>query len=207
MNSFTKGKCKIRGLSLLEITVATVVLGALMSIVFAVFRSGIVSLRKVENQSALVRELQLLSLKMSEEVRQSNASSLSVSPDGAVLSFLSARDTSSGEFQLDDLARPEWQHFIVYYYDSSSFTIQRLTVEYLSSTPTDARTLESYSGNALIDFVGTNNPQLVARDISRCRWEVEASLLLRFEFETEKKRYQRDGSEKKGITGKVYLRN
>ena len=194
------------GVSLLEIAIAAVILSGLLTLVFLIFRSGILSLRKVENQSTLVRELQLLSLKVSEEVRHSNYFSMGTSTDGTMLSFLSAVD-SSDTFHLDAYGRPEWQKFIVYYHDDSAQTVMRLTEAYATATPTDARTLEEYSGGPLTDFVGQNNPQPVSHNVSRCLWEIESSTLLKFEFETEKTRYQSTDKEKKGISGRIYLRN
>ena len=197
---------KAGGFSLPEIAIASLILAILLTLVFLVFRSGIVSLRKVENQSTLVRELQLLSLKVSEEVRQSTYFSMGTSTDGTMLSFLSAVDNSE-TFHLDAYGRPEWQKFIVYYHDSDEQTVKRLTEAYVTATPTDARTLEDYSGGPLTDFVDQNNPQPIAHDISRCLWEIESSTLLKFEFETEKTRYQSTDKERKSITGRIYLRN
>ena len=195
------------GITLPEVVIAALILGILTGVLFYLFRSGIVSLKKVENQSSLIRELQLISLKISEEVRQSTASSMSTSVDGRVLAFLSAVEETSGEFQVDEFGRPEWQKYVVFYHDTSDLTIRRLIVDYTPVLRTDAITLEEYGGSALDNYIGTNNPAPVAHDISHCEWEVESSTLLRFKLESEKIRYQGTDKERKTITSRIYLRN
>lgn len=206
MSPPTKKKSRA-AITLPEVVIAALILGILTGILFFLFRSGIVSLKKVENQSSLIRELQLISLKISEEVRQSTASSMSTSADGRVLAFLSAVDESSGEFQVDEFGRPEWQEYVVFYHEPSDLTIRRLKVDYSPVLRTDAIPLEEYSGGDLDDFIGTNNPAPVAHNISHCEWEAESSTLLRFEIESEKTRYQGTDKERKTITSRVYLRN
>jgi prepilin-type N-terminal cleavage/methylation domain-containing protein len=195
-----------RGASLVEVIVAIAILGILTTTLFAMFKTGVTALRKVENQSELIRELQLLSLKITQEASESTYTSLSVSPDGHIVSFLSAVD-SDGNFQANEFGRPVWQKFILYYYDTADSTIKRTVVDFTPPTPTDSRTLETYSGDELTEFIGTGDPVPVGHRVAFCRWKSSPPALLNFEFVVEKQRHQGRDMETKSLASTVKLRN
>lgn len=194
------------GATLIDILVASFVLGLLTTMLFALFRTGIVGLKKVENQSELLRELQLLSLKISRELQESSFRSLSVSPDGHTVAFLSA-DDANDNFQMDEFGRPLWQKFILYHFDATESVVRRTEVPYLSPEPGSPQTLEVYTGDELIDHVNSGTPVLVAKHVEECQWRAEPPSLLEFGFRVEKRRYQGTDNELKRLTSQVQLRN
>lgn len=195
-----------QGATLVDILIASILLGLLTAILFSLLKSGTVALRKVENQSELLRELQLLSLKISQEAQESNFASLSVSADETMVAFLSAKD-SNGVFQADNFGRPLWQKFVVYYHDVSDNTIRRTEVPHSSTSPLNAVTLEVSSGGAITDFSGFGNPTTLAHNVTSCKWKAISPGLLNFEFHAEKKRFQAEGMEQKSFSSTVRLRN
>lgn len=195
-----------RGASLLDIMVASVILGLLLFALFSLFRTGVVGLKKVDNQSSLLRELQILSLKIGRAAHESSFDSLSVSPDQTIVAFLSAED-GNGDFIADDLGRPVWQKFIVYYLQTSDNTIYRTEVPYTATDPSETTTYEDYSGGTLPALVGSGDPRPLAKNITFCRWERLSPALLSFQFQAERQRYQSDDFEKKSLTSTVKLRN
>jgi hypothetical protein len=112
-------KQKQRGITLVELLVASFVLGLLGILTAALFRTGANGWKKMEAQSTMLADYEVLNSKISREVQRSIFSSASVAthPDGPTLAFLSAVD-DTGEFVLhEDTFEPVWQKYLVFYFD------------------------------------------------------------------------------------------
>ena len=195
-----------RGFSVVEILIASIILGLLVTALFGLFRTGIVSMRKVDNQTELIRELQILSLKITDEASASSFKSLCLSGNHEAVSFLSAVD-KNGVFRTDEFGRPEWQEFILYYYQQEDSTIRRTTVPFVTGSPIEARTLEQYSGKSIDFYLGQGTPTILAHRVSGCRWDANPPAVIEFEFKVEKQRYQQKDMEQKRLFSAITMRN
>lgn len=108
--------------------------GLLMTAIFGSFRMGLNAFHKTSAKNELNQELQILHRRMLAELEVSSISSVSVTPSGNAISFLSPLDPD-GQFQLDNQGRPKWQRYVIYYHDSVNKKIFRRVLELPKSPP------------------------------------------------------------------------
>ena len=196
--------------TLAEVLVAAAVASLLLSAMFFIYRSSASAWMKGDTVTQLRNQTMVASGKFSRDLERSIYSSLSISPDGKAIAFLSAVD-ANGRFQYDAATeQPHWQEYLVYYLDVDS----TLKVRHLSVVGSPQET-----GPTPIDNFGPNQPvanymsggERVAEDIQECEFSSEllsnGNHLLRMRLLAGRKRYGSERPESFELDSVVYLRN
>lgn len=137
------------GLALLELLIAAGVFGALLAVLFAMFFMAGKALRRTDQQSDLLRNIQVITKQFTKEAERSSFTSIALVPNRAV-SFVSAID-SGGAFVTDPRGDPVWQQYVVFYWNSGTGDVKRVNVPIpAGSTPSQiSLPISSLGGGAL----------------------------------------------------------
>lgn len=105
----------MRGHTLLEVLIAGVLLVVMLGLVLSTYAGGAGAMRKVETQSELQSQAQVLCMRLGQDLEWAAVSSLTLRDDGHAVSFL---DPASGVMTLTpDTMQLTWDHFVIYYLD------------------------------------------------------------------------------------------
>lgn len=172
---------KQRGLTLIELMIAGFVLGLLSLVTVALFRTGASGWKKMEAQSTMLADYEVLDGKVTREVQRSTYISAStvVGPDGPTLAFLSAVD-DTGVFVLDPVTgEPIWQKFIIFYFDQANrrLYLTDLPLDPASTLRTAPQALEAYpEGTGDLNDYRTGG-RLIMTDLDSCTFTLNDSML------------------------------
>lgn len=194
-----------RGFTIIELVVASVILGFLLFMAFLAYQLSASSLMKGTTQAEMLGTLQVAFNKIEGAVKSSSRDGVSTSLDQTVLATIQATDLD-GKYTLDSTGRLEWQGYRVFYWtnDDDGILYTR-KVSYPGGPTTTASSLESSSGSDLLSF--RNNGTPLARGLSDCRFYIDPSDLLVLEATIEKKRYGSEEPERISARSTVAVRN
>ena len=200
-----------RGITIVELLVASVVLGLLGLLTVALFRSGASGWKKLEAQSTMLADYEVLTAKISKEVQRSVVASVDIdSPgvNGPTLSFLSAMD-NNGVFALDTTTfKPRWQKYLIFYFDQANRKLYLNEVELIPGSPeADAPeplpSYDAFTGN-IEDY--RNGGRLLMTDLDTCTFTLNNSLI-EVEVSGTRKRYGDEKPEKLHMICRAAFRN
>lgn len=106
--------------------IAAAIFGALLAALFAIFFMAAKALRRTDQQSDLLRNIQVVTKQFSKEAERSHFLSTSILP-GRAISFVSAMDVN-GKFVTDNRGDPRWQQYAIFYLDLATSEVKRLNV-------------------------------------------------------------------------------
>jgi type II secretory pathway pseudopilin PulG len=207
-----------RGITVVELIVASLILGLLGLLTVVLFRTGASGWKKLEAQSGLLADYEVFNEKLSREVQRSNFGSAYAAdtPDdtGTTLAFLSAMD-DNGNFALDTgpgppapTYEPEWQKYLVFYWDKPARRIYLNEVKLAAGSP-EVNTpvpIEMYSaGTGNINDYRTGG-RLLMTDVDNCRFELD-NFMLTVEVGASKRRYGDEQPETLNMVNSVGFRN
>ena len=195
-----------RGLTVIELLVASGMFLMLTAVLFAVFRVGANSWLKGDAQSEIISKLQVVTEKLELEVTRASSASLSISPDAKALAFLTANDTD-GRFHYDPVEKSAlWQRYLVFHYSESS---QNLLMDEVGVVGTAQEKtpipIEDFEGRNMSDYFGSG--KIVERELSGCEFEMLSQQLVRVTLSARKKRYGRTDEETFQTETVLQLRN
>ncbi len=202
-----------RGLTLLETMVGSAITLTLLTAIFFVFRMGASAMLKVSARNEMHQSLQTACNLLARDVEQSVYDSLSLSPDGRAVSFLSALDTN-GVFQADSYGAPLWQQYVIYYQlPPPTAELFRLEVPLAPGSPeqTAPGPIESYGPNQpLATYL--SGGRVLAQNVFNARFTVDRAApltraLVVGELEGRKKRYGRTDEEVLQLRSSALMRN
>ncbi len=181
-------------------------LGLLVTVIFAIYRMGASALMKADAESELLQGLQNATRRFARDAEQTVYDSVTVAPDGQAVSFLSA--VYGTGYAVDGNGRPQWQRFVVYYYEPPSGRFLRREVELVAPLPV-AETIE-VTGLTLSDY--TNSGALLARHVHDCEFRVDlqpptGTPILSLALGARKARYGREDEELVRLGTAVRMRN
>ena len=202
---------RTRGLTIVELMVAMTVLSVAGLLTMALFRMGVGGWKKMEAQSGLLADYEVLSGKLSREVQKSTyvSASTDIGPDGPTLAFLSATDDTTGVFHLDPVSyQPRWQSYQVFYYDSAARRI------YLHKVPLAPGSPEIDSPEPIEDYdAGTGNihdyrtaGRLLMADVDLCTFTLADNMLV-LQVEGSRRRYGTERPETLKMRTSIAFRN
>lgn len=122
-----RGLSRRRAVVLVEMMIAGAVFLLLTAALFMIFFMGAKAWRKSDQRADVTREAQLATARLMREATRSSILSLSLTPDGRGVSFLSPMD-DQGQFVFDAAGNTRWQRFVIYYYDAASAELRRREV-------------------------------------------------------------------------------
>lgn len=199
-----------RGVTIMEILVACLVLALLGLLTIALFRTGASGWRKLEAQSTLLADYEVLEAKLSREAQRSCfvSASTTVGPNGSTLAFLSAMN-DDGVFAIDPLSyQPVWQKYLVFYYDQNARRIYLAEVPLVPGSPeiSAPQRLEDYDAGtgSLEDY--RHDGRLLMTDVDTCNFSLLDSILS-FEIAGSRKRYGDTEPEILRMAGSAGFRN
>lgn len=177
---------------------------------------GLNAFHKTTTKNDLHRQIQVMSLRLMDELQRSSIASVSLDPatNSDTIGFLSALD-NNGNFILDARGRPEWQKYVIYYHESSDDKIYRVEVPLIATAsqrrvPTPIENYNGGSGEETLSFYATGG-RPVARLIRRFEVELLPAPVSQVEWEidAERTRHGLDSSTPEQLTGKAsaFLRN
>jgi Prokaryotic N-terminal methylation motif len=180
-----------RGITLVELIVASFVLGLLGLLTVALFRTGASGWKKLEAQSTMLADYEVLNTKISREAQRSvyGSASTDVGANGPTLAFLSALD-DDGVFVLSDTYEPVWQKYLVFYHDQAKRSVYFAEVPLIKDSPEIKvpGPLQNYDGGSPdLDKYRTDG-RLLMTDVDRCTFTL-AGTMLTVEIEGSRKRY------------------
>lgn len=198
------------GITIVELLVASFVLGLLGLLTVALFRTGASSWKKLEAQSSMLAEYEVLNEKLSREIQRSvyASASTAVSPDGSTLAFLSAID-EHGVFVLNPTTHePEWQKYLIFYFHQPTRKCYMAELPLAAGSPEKdtPETLENYdagSGN-LNDY--RKDGRLLMTDLDVCNFTL-ADSMLNLEIGGSRSRYGSSQPEVLKMTNSTAFRN
>lgn len=202
-----------QGLTLLETMVGASITLVLLTAVFFVFRMGASAMMKVSARNELLQGLQTASTLLARDVEQSVYGSLSLTPGGGAISFLSALD-DNGDFQVDGLGAPLWQRYVIYYHAAAPASeLRRLEVPLAAGSPeqTAPGPIESYGPSQVLSTY-LSGGRVIAQHVFSARFLVDTAApltrpLVIGEFEGRQKRYGRSDEEVLQIRSSALIRN
>ncbi|MCA9796902.1 MAG: hypothetical protein KC910_34065 [Candidatus Eremiobacteraeota bacterium] len=112
---------------LIEMMIAAGIFLLLTAVLFMIFFMGAKAWRKTDQRADVTREAQLATARLIREATRSSFLSLSITPDGRAVSFLSPMD-DNGQFVFDAAGNTRWQRFVIYYCDLTAGELRRLEV-------------------------------------------------------------------------------
>ncbi len=117
------------------------------TLLFFVFFAGAKAWRKTDQRSDILRSAQIVTSQVAREATRSSYNSLTITPDGRALSFLSALN-DAGIFVLDNQGNTRWQKYLVFYFEPTSGEIRRREVPLLAGSPQERfpEPIERFSG-------------------------------------------------------------
>lgn len=203
-------KRRSRGITIVELTVASMVLGMLGLLTVVLFRTGASGWKKMEAQSGLLADYQVLESKLGREVRRSVFGSASAMSDtnGTTVIFLSAMD-DSGNFAVDeDTYEPRWQKYLVFYWDRAARRVYLNEVKLAAGSdeiehPGQIEDYADWTGN-LEDY--RKKGRLLMTDVDECTFTL-ADTMLTLELSATKKRYGDEAPEKLDMLNSIAFRN
>jgi Tfp pilus assembly protein PilE len=199
-----------RGITIVEMLIASFILGLLGLLTVALFRTGASGWKKMEAQSGLLADYEVFSEKISREVQRSNfgSASTATSPDGTTLAFLSAID-DTGTFVMDTAAyKPLWQKYLIFYWDQPNSRLY-LTQEVLAPGSPEinfADRLENYdAGTGNLNDYRTGG-RLLMTGVENCTFELN-EYMLTVEIAASKSRYGDSQPETLNMVNSITFRN
>ena len=186
------------------------VLGLMGLLTVALFRTGASGWKKLEAQSTMLADYEVLQAKLSREAQRSTfvSASTETDADGTTLAFLSAVD-DSGEFVLDNgTFNPLWQKYLVFYYESSTRNVYLSEVPLAPGSPesTSPEPLEFYdAGSGKLKDYRTGG-RLLMTDVDVCNFTLDNTMLIT-EIEGSRLRYGDSEPEELKMITSVAFRN
>lgn len=208
-----------RGSTVIELLVAAGVLSLLGLLTVALFRTGASGWKKLEAQSGLLADYEVLSSKLTREVQRSVAGSVSIGayPDGTTLSFLSAVD-DTGTFVIDTSDdpgfshdyKPVWQKYLIFNYDSNKreVTLNEVLLNAGSpqaKAPAPIETYDAGTGPKPLSSYRSGG-RLLMKDVDACTFSLNNNILT-LEVQGSRKRYGRIDPEKLQMKASANFRN
>ncbi|MGE0489600.1 MAG: hypothetical protein AB7S38_10345 [Vulcanimicrobiota bacterium] len=196
--------------TLAEVLVAAAVASLLLSAIFFIYRTSASAWMKGDTVTQLRNQTMIASGKISRDLERSIYSSLSLSPDGKAIAFLSATD-ANGRFQYDvGNESPRWQNYLIYYLDvDSKLKLRRVSVVG-SPQETGPTVIDGFGPNQPVSTY-TNGGELVADEIAECQFSSEllanGNHLLRLRLRASQQRYGSERPESFELESVTYLRN
>lgn len=196
--------------TLAEVLVAAAVASLLLSAIFFIYRTSASAWMKGDTVTQLRNQTMIASGKLNRDLERSLYSSLSISPDGKAIAFLSATD-ATGNFQYDVAnERARWQNYLVYYLDvDSKLKLRRVPVV---GTPqeTTPSVIDSFGPNQPVSNY-TSGGEQIAEEISECQFSSEllanGNHLVRLRLRASQQRYGSEQPESFELESVTYLRN
>lgn len=190
--------------------VASTVLGLLGLLTVALFRTGASGWKKMEAQSSMLADYEVLTAKLSREVQRSvfASASMAAGPNGSTVAFLSAMDPN-GVFAVDTTTyQPKWQKYLVFYFDEPNRNL------YLTEVPLAAGSPEADIPEPIENYdAGTNNIEdyrtdgrLLMQDLDTCTFTLDNEMLI-VEVTGSRKRYGDSDPEKLHMISRAAFRN
>lgn len=165
-------------------------LSGLLTVV--VFRVGAGGWKKLEAQSTMLADYEVLTSKLAREVQRSVYSSASKAfdPNGESLAFLSAVD-DTGTFLLDNTTfAPKWQKYMIFYHDLAARRIYHthLDLDPSSTIVDNPDVITNYpEGTGNLNNYRTGG-RLLMTDMDVCTFDLADSMLT-VKVEGSRKRY------------------
>jgi hypothetical protein len=184
-------------------------LGMLLTAIFWLYSSGAAAWGKADDKIEVLREMQLATTRMEQQIEQSIYSTLSIQAAPPAVSFASA-DDASGSFTTNvDLA--VWQRYIVVYYDATKKTLEGFGKPFNIPTST-ANPIEAWNFGSGVHPLGfylatpTTENRFTIRNVVNCRFVGEDRLLIT-ELEAHSDQHGRTGGGTFKIRSVAYFRN
>lgn len=196
----------------MEVLVAAGVLSLLGLLTLALFQTGASGWKKMEAQSGLLADYEVLAGKLVREVQRSVAASASTGTfsDGDAVSFLSALD-DTGTFVLDTGGsyKPVWQRYLIFNYDKNKRQVLLSEVKLVPGSPEALapEPIENYdAGLHSLAAYRTGEGRLLMSDVDSCSFTITDAILTT-EIRGSRKRYGREDPEKLHMKASVAFRN
>lgn len=190
-----------RGHTLIEALVAGALLVVLLGLVLSTYAGGSGALRKIEAQSDLQSQAQVLTMRLSQDLLRANSRSLSLEPQ-AVAMLLPA----AGMLLDDESHELLYDRYVVYYRQGQE--VRRREVALAPDAPERSLPgpIESYGARRDLAFYCTEG-QLLASGVTLLNLEQIDDRLLLLEVEMERKRYGKDSPDRFKLTSGFRLHN
>lgn len=194
------------GFTIAELLVSSFVLGLLLAVTFAIYRTGASAWLKSDAKSELLQVAQVVTARVNREVEGSAYRSLELDPGGKGIAFLTARD-EHGIFQYDPVKlTPKWQQYVVLYFDQAEKTLYRREVSIIGLAQQDAAMpITSLGAGPLATYFQSGQP--IGRGIDECRFSVGAEEQMVLELSASKNRYGSETPEKQSVRVVTAFRN
>lgn len=201
-----------RGTTVVELLVAATVLSLLSLLTLALFKTGASGWRKLEAQSGLLADYEVLAGKLTKEIQRSVGVSASTGsfPDGDTVAFLSAVD-DTGTFTLDTSGsyEPVWQKYLIFNYDKTKRQVTLAEVKLLPGSPEALapEPIETYDAGLLsLAAYRATEGRLLMKDVDSCTFSL-ANSILTMEITGSRKRYGREDPETLHMKASAAFRN
>lgn len=199
----------LRGNTMVEILVGCLILGLLMTLLFAAFRSGAGAWKKVETQAELIGDLQVSASLLQRELERSVPASLSLDPAGNGLAFLSPL-VDGGQYTCDINGSIEWKAYCVCWYDPATRTLQWRKIALVGGAPeaTVPGPIESYNDGTGAKPLNAYfaNGRVIARNVRSCNFQ-RLGLSVEYQVVAERKRYGTERLESVRLASQITPRN
>ncbi len=130
-----------RGVTLVEISLATAIFGLLLAATFYIFRCGSLAWSRSDVSLDLLQEQRAVSVRWNNEFAKTSPDTVLVSGDS--VSFASARDQQAKFTSSAPMLKPLWQKFVLYYWDNPGQALRRREL-LLTSPNSTLKTLVDY---------------------------------------------------------------
>lgn len=141
-------RCRSRGFTVIEAMVTSSILLLLFGAIVMIYASSAKVWRKVDNRTALLRELQVAMRYLERDLEMTHPFGLTYTDNR--IAYLSVTDDDN-EISFDNFGRPEWRRFILVYLSGDD---QRLVRRHLSlgGPRSDPPTFYEFMGVPLSTF-------------------------------------------------------
>ncbi|MEW6282798.1 MAG: prepilin-type N-terminal cleavage/methylation domain-containing protein [Candidatus Eremiobacterota bacterium] len=155
-----------RGVTLMEMLISVGLLGILLGAVLFLYLVGGRAIAQGDVRSDLMRDLQVTSMKLTQEIETSCYAGLSVGAGGvAVLSAVPAGGGSPG---LGPDGSVIWAKYVVFWHDAGTAVVKRQ--EYPITPTTSGQPIEMWEGKTLADY--QTGGTVIGRNITGLTFEV-----------------------------------
>lgn len=155
-SSKAREKSGLRGMTLVEVSVAAGILMLLLAAIVGIYQSSARVWRKVDIRTSLLRELQVAVRYLERGLEVSHSFGLDRAPTLNALAYLSALD-GNDEIHVNDQGKPEWQRFVIVYVDAKGLLRRR--EESLTPSRAVPPTFKEATGYQLAPYLTYNPPK------------------------------------------------
>lgn len=116
------------GFTLIEVMVATTLIGVMFTVLFIIFRLGANANTKALTRHEMLLEIRMLMDRINRTMTSSQRDGVEISPEGDILSAISTLDIDKNPRINFNQGKLVWQSYSVFYLDSATRTIRETRV-------------------------------------------------------------------------------